>query len=704
MNVEATTPAPGHQHDATRMPASSLRGARWRLARAAWLAIAGVAVVMFVASVPLSFDDRRAFPAASPADSQALRAGFEGLGISGGVYAAYHVAILVALAGMFAGVGALVFWRRPGDPAALYFSLTLVTFGVIWPNTFNALVETYPATGPVADGLDILGFGSFFLLFYLFPTGRFVPGWTRWLAGVFMLWLAGVTFFPESIIDDQTWPFPLNLIALVFPLTMLFAQIYRYRRVSTTLERQQTKWVIAGLVTALVGFIGLGLFEELVAVNRPGWPIVIFDITSGIVYGLVFMLIPIAIGVAVLRYRLWDIDPVINRALVYGALTTGVIAIYVIVVGWLGVVFRTGDNLVFSLAATGLVAVLFQPMRVHLQRGVNRLMYGDRDDPYAVISRLGRRLEDAFAPSAIMPAIVDTITEALRLPYAAITLQQGDTVAVAAANGVPVANPIRLPLVYQLEPVGELLVAPRSPGEPFSVADRRLLEDLARQAGVAAHAVRLTSELQQARERLVEAREEERRRLRRELHDGLGSQLVALNMELGTIRREVERDPSVADAHIQEVRAELRAAIASIRQIAHDLRPPVLDDLGLCAALQARVRQYSSGHVAIALRLPDDLPALSAAAEVAIYRIVEEALTNVVRHAWASQCSLDLAVTDGILLTIEDDGAGIPADRQAGVGMLSMRERAEELGGTFEVASASDRGSRLTVWLPLGRE
>jgi len=166
--------------------------------------------------------------------------------------------------------------------------------------------------------------------------------------------------------------------------------------------------------------------------------------------------------------------------------------------------------------------VLVQPLRQRLQRGVNRLLYGERDEPYAVLSRLGRRLEGTLAPDAVLPAIVETVAGALKLPYAAIALREGECLAVVAAFGQPVGDPLRLPLVYRHEAVGELLLAPRAPGEPFSPADRRLLDDLARQAGVAAHAVRLTADLQRSRERLVTLREEERRRLRRDPHDGLG--------------------------------------------------------------------------------------------------------------------------------------------------------------------------------------
>jgi len=200
-------------------------------------------------------------------------------------------------------------------------------------------------------------------------------------------------------------------------------------------------------------------------------------------------------------------------------------------------------------------------------------MYGERDDPYAVISRLGKRLEAALEPEAVLPTVVETIAQALKLPYAAILLEEAGEFRTAAAYGSPTIEPEVLPLVYQREEIGRLVLSPRAAGEEFSDADRGLLEDLARQAEVAAHAVRLTADLQRSRERLVATREEERRRLRRDLHDGLGAQLAGLNVQAGTLRRLIPQDPAAADAMVVELREELRGAIADIRRLVYDLRP-----------------------------------------------------------------------------------------------------------------------------------
>jgi signal transduction histidine kinase len=233
-----------------------------------------------------------------------------------------------------------------------------------------------------------------------------------------------------------------------------------------------------------------------------------------------------------------------------------------------------------------------------------------------------------------------------------------------------------------------------------------LLEDLARQAEVAVHAVRLTADLQHSRERLVATREEERRRLRRDLHDGLGAQLAGLNVQAGTLRRLIPRDPAAADELVVELRDELRAAIADIRRLVHDLRPPALDDLGLAAALRRLAERYGSEdeQLQVLVETPEDLPTLPAAVEVAVYRITQEALINVARHARARNCVVRLAVDEDVALEIVDDGIGIPVERGAGVGLSSMRERASELGGSCVVEPAPKGGTRVLVRLPLPKE
>jgi signal transduction histidine kinase len=392
-------------------------------------------------------------------------------------------------------------------------------------------------------------------------------------------------------------------------------------------------------------------------------------------------------------------------------LTVCIVGTYVIIVGYLGALFRTGGDLAISLVATGIVAVLFAPLRDRLQRGVNRLMYGERDDPYAVLSRLGQRLEATLEPHAMLPAVAESVAHALKLPHVAIELKRGEEYETAAEYGWPAGEPLRLPLVYGTETVGRIVLSPRAPGESFGPADRRLLDDLARQAGVAAHAVRLTNDLQRSRERLVTAREEERRRLRRNLHDGLGPALSSAMLKLGAARRLLPPD-SLVDDLIVEVRDDMRATIADVRGLVYDLRPPALDQLGLELAIRDYAEQCASEDVDgmhVTVDAPEQLSPLPAAVEVAVYQIAREALTNAARHARARSCRVHLALQDGperveLRLEITDDGVGLPDERHLGVGLSSMRERAEELGGKFSVESPPEGGTRVVARLPVGKE
>ncbi|HMN60975.1 MAG TPA: sensor histidine kinase, partial [Anaerolinea sp.] len=376
-----------------------------------------------------------------------------------------------------------------------------------------------------------------------------------------------------------------------------------------------------------------------------------------------------------------------------------------------------------SLLTTALIAALFQPLREQLQRWINHLMYGERDDPYTVLSRLGGRLGTALTPETTLPSIVETIAHSLKLPYVAAALRgpEGELQPAAvyppgAEEGQPAAGPdaLRLPLVYQQEVVGELRLSPRAPGEAFSQQDLRLLADLVRQVGIAAHAVRLTADLrrltvdlQHSRERLVLAREEERRRIRRDLHDGLGPSLAALALSASSVADLIPTHPQSAAKMAHEMQQEIRASIADIRRLVYELRPPALDELGLVAAIRDRASQVevtgpTGEGLSVTVDAPGPLTDLPAAVEVAAYRIVLEGLTNVVRHACARTCMIRLdQTTDMLEIEVSDDGVGLPEGYHSGVGLLSMHERAAELGGTCEVTSAPGAGTHVRAKIPL---
>src|SRR5437870_1674907 len=318
-----------------------------------------------------------------------------------------------------------------------------------------------------------------------------------------------------------------------------------------------------------------------------------------------------------------------------------------VVVGYLGLLFQTSGGTLISLAATGMVAVLFQPLRERMQRGVNRLLYGQRDEPYAVLSRLGQRLGASLPPEAVLPTIVQTVAEALKLPYAALGFEHEGALEIAAAVGVPGGEPFRLPLTYQGASVGALLLGPRVPGEPFSTADRRLLDDLAHQAGVAVHAVALTAELQRSRERLVLAREEERRRLRRDLHDGLGPVLASLFQRLDSAVGLVERDPKAAGSLLNGLREQVKITLGDLRRLVYALRPPALDELGLVAAIRDQATQHETAQgLRVFVTAPETLPALPAAVGVAAGRLAAEALSDVSRLVLSAACRRSLAARD----------------------------------------------------------
>ena len=614
-----------------------------------------------------------------------------------------YVAVMTAITGVFMliclAVAAVIFFRAAREPVALFCAYMLVALGC----GLGGFLPGLPITNPVVNAVSVLLTGAAQVLvgwfFLVFPSGRFVPRWTRWC----VLAAAGgvaVVVVP-SIAHVRPVPAAVQPIGVGLVLLGVGAQVYRYRRASAPAERQQTKWVVFGVAAAMAVFAGSRLVALLLtpAVRQSQ---VAASLLGGSTVILALAIIPVCIGIAVLRAGLWDVDLVINRALLYAGLTVGVIGIYVLVVWYLGTLLHTGARLWTPLVATGVVAVVLQPLRARLQRGVNRLTYGQRDEPYAVIAELGRRLEASAQTQSVLTAAVETLAKALRLPYAAIMLgETGSSPVPVAAYGTPAPSPLAMPLRYGPDPLGQLLLGPRRPGEPFTPADMRLLEDLARQISTAARAVTLAADLQHSRERLVTAREEERRRLRRDLHDGLGPALAGLALKASSISELVPADPAAASRVADEVYAEIRAAIAGIRRLVYGLRPPTLDELGLLGAIREVGRPAAQDRLELTVSADGDLTGLPAAVEVAAYRIAAEALINVHRHARACSCTVRLRRTEALELEITDDGTGIQPDHPSGVGLLAMHERAAELGGTFQIDSRPGRGTRLTARLPL---
>jgi len=466
--------------------------------------------------------------------------------------------------------------------------------------------------------------------------------------------------------------------------------VVRLRR-SHGVERQQLKWFAyaVALLIAVVPFV-VGLWYRTEVVHA------LFPVALA---GL-----PVGAYVGIMRHRLYDIDRVINRTLVYGALTASIVGVYAAVLLAVEALLHDSGSGVGAVVATGAVAVAVQPLRTSLQQRVNRVMYGDRSEPYAALSRLGQRLGADVAPGAVLNTIVAAVAEALRVPHVAIELGHGTTPEPAAEHGKRGHGELeRVPLVSRGETVGRLVVETRTPGDPLRADERRLLEDLARQAAPAVDAVRLTNDLQRSRERLVVALEEERRRLRRDLHDGLGPALAGVVLSLDNARELLRKDPDAASALLGLLREATQEAIGDVRRLVYGLRPPTLDELGLVPAIREQAARLNGNErgVRISVDGPDGLADLPAAVEVAAYRIAAEAITNVVRHSDARTCRVSIELNGALELDIRDDGHGPTEGYEPGVGINSMRERATELGGSFSIDHEGDRGTRVQVVLPL---
>lgn len=599
----------------------------------------------------------------------------------------------------FAAVGLFIFYKKSDDVMGLVASWMFLSIGIGFTPTIVGLPLLAPQWHVPVTVFQIGLFGSALLFLALFPNGRFYPHWSKSILLIWFIFTLLWVPFPQLNLHRSADIRPAFIFAIAVILGII-AQLFRYRFISNAEQKQQTKWVIFGFIFANSGLIAIGLLTELnLALSTPT------QLVGFVFLALGPLFIPLTVTVALLRYRLWQIDIIFNRTLVYGGVTAVILLTYALAVGGLSLLWRTENNLLVSLFATGLIAVLFQPVRQRLQHAANRLMFGERDDPYRVLSKLGNQLQTTATPETMLQSVVATIATTLKLPYVAIELDSEQGRLRGALTGKAVTETAEFPLRYQNETVGYLVVSPRSPGEPFSERERQLLTDIAGQTGAAAYSVRLTSALQRSREKLVLTREEERRRIRRDLHDELGPTLASQTFALDAAIDLLETDPAAATKLLQSLKSQNQETVADIRRLVYELRPPSLDELGLLGALEAYVGQLNGRSLpTITLTAqPNPLPQLSAAVEVAAYRIGLEAINNVVRHAQATRCDLTLEIfnasTPMLQLTVTDNGVGLSAKRTAGVGHQSMRERAEELGGQLTIVNLA-RGVRITAVLP----
>lgn len=574
----------------------------------------------------------------------------------------------------------------------------------------------------VHDGLALAMLAAIVLwLPSLFPDGRPVGRWRRpfrvvtlswfvwWSCFLFVTRPAEATFLdlPDAP-DNPAGVLPeamLNPVQMTWAVLMLASVVIsigsvRTRwRASVGEQRQQLKWVlfalgVAGVVMAwsvVEAFVG----EALDVSHHDQW---ITTIAFPLAWAGVFA----AIGAALLRYRLYEIDLVINRTMVYAAMSLVVVAVYALIVTSLAAAMPGVTDAGASLVAAGVVALAFAPVRGEVQGMVDRWVFGRRSDPLGVIADVGSTLATSDAPDAALQAIADTVVAALKVPGAAIVLgTNGDRSAVVAGELSRATEDWSLQ--YQGETVGRLEVSRRSPSEALTGADRQLLDNVAHYAAGVAHTVELNRALQRSRERLVVAREEERRRLRRDLHDGLGPTLASQTFRLDAALAQLESDPAAAAEHLHALKAQNRELVADIRRLVYELRPPALDELGLAGAVATYANQFPNKDLTVTTgSMPDPLGELPAAVEAAAYRIVTEAITNTARHAAAERCDVTIERTDCLLtIRVIDDGSGIPDDVTPGVGLRSMHERAAELGGSCSIVAVSTGGTCVITILPL---
>jgi two-component system, NarL family, sensor kinase len=629
-----------------------------------------------------------------------------------GEVVASYMATNLAIAVSFAICGGVLAWYRPRNLVGwllLGVGLAQGTTAAVTPLLVAGAANDWPAA--VMSGLaTAYAYGwpwSIGLLLpmslLVFPDGR-LPS-RRWRIAVAVIVVIGVGFVvmmgsePGNVTlgDGQVVTHPLTLsthadlaglwavvgIAVLGNfLAALAALVGRYRR-GTEVVRRQLLWLVLGVVGAIV--------IPLPTTTLGTGPILLI---------LAICLIPTAIAIAVLRHNLLDIRLVVSRAALWLALTAVVIGGYVGLVAVFGM--RLADRSSSILAAL-LVALVFNPLRLWGQGLVDRLFYGHGRDPVRAIARV----EDELGRSSDLPGLLEAIRNTLRLPYVALERLDADGDHVVASTGAP-RDPgrdlHRVVLTYADVRVADLVVGLRAGERRVRPADARVLDLLAAPLAVAVHATALSIALQQSRERLVEARELERRRLRRDLHDGLGPTLTGVTFKADAARNLLRVEPDRADDLLGSLQADVRDAIADIRRLIHDLRPPALDDLGLLGALRQHADQVNGerlGGLAVGFQTPPALPPLPAAVEVAAYRVTVEALTNAARHARARQATVRLSVGDTLEVEVVDDGPVRVGTWQPGVGLTAMGERVSELGGTLEVGPGP-AGGRVLATFPLG--
>ena len=556
-----------------------------------------------------------------------------------------------------------------------------------------------------------------FILPLLFPNGHLPsPRWRPLLWGtIAFLAVVGVTlifgqprltgsnenidvanpFFVHRVILD-------SVIGLLFPVVFLASigsLFLRFRR-SAGIERQQIKWVAFGLAFAFVTII-VGDF----VLSGSG-------VLAAVVAGAGFLAFPVSIGVAVLRFRLYDLDVVVRKTVVAGVLAAFVGVVYAAFVAAGSLLVGSNDTTIAVVAAV-LLAVAFQPVRIRARRFADRLVYGRRANPYEVLTEFSSRVGGAYATEDVVPRMAQILGEGAGAKVARVWLRVGRELRPSASwpsdataqpnvaidgDAVPTIHGAYAAAVRDR---GELLGAlsvemPAS--DPMTPDKERLVADLASQAGLVLRNVALVEELRESRRRLVAAQDHERRKLERNIHDGAQQQLVALAVKARLARQFVARDPAKTEEMLGQIEAETQTALDDLRDLARGIYPPLLADKGLGSALDAQARKAPFPvHVDAdgVGRLPQDV-------EAAVYFSCLEALQNVAKYAQASNATIELRLDASTLrFAVSDDGCGFDPSSVSGSGIQGVTDRLAAIGGTFEVESAPGAGTTVSGRVPI---
>ncbi|MCA1727624.1 MAG: histidine kinase, partial [Actinobacteria bacterium] len=637
--------------------------------------------------------------------------------------------IRAALAYVFSALnlvlGLVLLRLRPRDRTARLLSLGLIGTGAVFNLQAHTALTVFPAfQGTVHDMFHMVSGVAYLFALVLFPTGDF-PKWSTnspmgsLARGVFGFVFAMTGLILALSVHGSPQDYVL-FFGVVIPIAGIVSQASRFRHPSTPTERQQSRLLVWAFAMVLSGVVLLVLLPAgLRAVQGSGQTIADLKRHAFDVFPVLFAGIPLMLVAVLVRYRLWDIERVINKTLVYGTLAAIITTVYVAVVVGVSRALGRGDrpNIVLYIAATALVAVAFEPLRERLARLVNLLVYGRRATPYEVVASLAERMSGSLSVDEVLPRMAETAGRGVGAVRCKVRvfLPGGGVREVTWPEGHEGDDFDRtLTIEHRGEPVGDLWVA-KPHMEPLTSAEDKLLSDLASQAGLALRNVRLTVELQArleeisrqaadlraSRLRIVAARDAERRRLERDIHDGAQQQLAGMMVTLRLATDLVDRDPERSVALIDQLSQSAAETLDNLRDLAHGIFPPLLADKGLAAALHAQVRK--SG-LPVSLEVGEALGSarFDPEVEAAVYFCALEALANSAKHASGAAIQVTLEHRDGQLeFVVADRGPGFdPESSPRGIGLQNMADRMEALGGRVEVHSIPGEGTTVLGRIP----